>query len=550
MQRLTRRAVLRGAAGLAGTAAVSGLLAACGTTDPAADQAAIAGSNQAAPTASSAPASDAATSGGTPAAAIADPLRFAWWTDVGSPTPFQVSTTGPGGAVLITLLFDTLTWKDESGIIPLLATNWEVSEDALTYTFRIVDGASWHDGQPLEAEDIAFSFQYYARYPYRWMAIPMVKSAAVTGPSEVQLRLTRPYAAFLEDIAGIVPIIPRHVWEPVADPITYEADDRYTGSGPYRLTEYDSTAGAYRLTANENYWRGRVKAREWWQLTVPAEARVQIVQQGDADISLSSDASVRDLLRDDPRLSIFETVPLSLVRLVVNTERPPLDRKEVRQAIAYALDRAQIAETITRGPAIVGSAGVVPPETPWFNPSLTQYGYDPERARALLGGETFTIDLIADTSAREPDLMQPMLEAVGITLNVQRVDAATRAQLLSEGSFQLALTGHIGVGGDPDYLRRWYAGEEANAFAQGSIFNHPEYARLGDEQAASVDPEERRAIVFRMQEILAEELPTIVLYHRRFYWIYDPERFTPMETWGGLMNGIPFPNNKLTLIES
>ncbi|MDP9355339.1 MAG: hypothetical protein M3R02_08680 [Chloroflexota bacterium] len=146
--------------------------------------------------------------------------------------------------------------------------------------------------------------------------------------------------------------------------------------------------------------------------------------------------------------------------------------------------------------------------------------------------------------------MGPMLEEVGITLRVQRADAATRNQILAEGDFQMALTTHIGVGGDPDYLRRWYAGEEANAFAQGSIFRNEEYARLGEEQAASLDLETRRANVFRMQEILAEELPTIVLYHRRFYWVYDPAVFTPMETWGGLMNGVPFPNNKLALIEA
>ncbi|MDP9364670.1 MAG: ABC transporter substrate-binding protein, partial [Chloroflexota bacterium] len=199
-------------------------------------------------------------------------------------------------------------------------------------------------------------------------------------------------------------------------------------------------------------------------------------------------------------------------------------------------------------PAIVGSAGVVPPETPWHNSSLKRYDHDPQLARELLGGRRYTVDLIADANAREPDLMQPMLEAVGITLNVQRVDAPTRAQLLGEGTFQLALTSHIGVGGDPDYLRRWYAGEEANAFAQGSIFRDPEYARLSEEQAATLDPEQRRKIVFRLQEILAEELPTVVLYHRRFYWVYDPVVFTPMETWGGLMNGVPFPNNKLALI--
>ena len=476
-----------------------------------------------------------------------DLVRFAWWSEVGTPTPFQVSTAGPGGAVLLSLLYDTLTWKDDRGIIPWLATEWEASADGRAYTFRLADGVTWHDGRPLTAADVKFSFDCYARHPYRWMTTEVIDASAVTADGAVRVALKRPYAAFLEDIAGVVPIIPRHVWEPVADPIAYEGADRSTGSGPFRLAEHNQTEGAYRLLAHEGYWRGRPLVREWQQFTVPAEARVLVVQQGDADVSLSTDASVRDLLADDDRLNVFETAPLSIVRLAVNTERRPLDRKEVRQAIAYALDRRRIAETIARGPAIVGSAGVVPPETPWYNPALKRYDHDPDRARALLGSRHYEVDLIADPAAREPDLMQPMLEAVGIDLRVERLDALTRLQLLGEGEFQLALTSQIGVGGDPDYLRRWYAGEEANAFAQGSIFDHAEYARLGDEQAATLDREERRAIVFRMQEILAEELPTIVLYHRRFSWVYDPGAFTPMETWGGLMNGVPFPNNKLAL---
>ncbi|MDQ3658006.1 MAG: ABC transporter substrate-binding protein [Chloroflexota bacterium] len=247
-------------------------------------------------------------------------------------------------------------------------------------------------------------------------------------------------------------------------------------------------------------------------------------------------------------MAIHESAPLSIVRLAVNTTQAPLDRVEVRQAIAHALDRQRIAEAITRGPAIVGSAGVVPPETPWFNPNLPEYAYDPDRARELLGGEHFTIDLVADARAREPDLMVPMLEEVGITLNVQRVDSPTRIQLLRDGDFQLGFLTHIGVGGDPDYLRRWYNGEETNAYAQGSLFSNEEYTRLGEAQAETLDATERKELVYRMQEILAEQLPTIVLYHRRFYWMYDPARFMPMETWGGLMNGIPFPHNKLALI--
>ena len=481
---------------------------------------------------------------------MTDLVRFAWVSDSGIPTPFQVSPAGPGGAVLLTLLYDTLTWKDSEGIIPWLAREWETGDDGLTHTFRLVEGATWHDGRPLTAEDVAFSFGYYASHPYTWMTTEVVASAEAVDAGTVRVTLARPYAAFLEDIAGIVPIVPRHIWEPVADPIAYAGPDRSVGSGPFSLAEHDETVGAYRLVANEGYWRGRPMVREWRQFVVPAEARVTVVQRGEADISFGTDASVRDVLAGDPRLEVFETAPLSIVRLAINTDRAPLDRVEVRRAIAHALDRTRIAETITRGPAIVGGDGVVPPETPWHDPSLEPYAFDPDQARVLLGGERLTIDLIADPAAREPDLMAPMLDAVGITLNVQRVDAPTRNELLGAGDFQMALTSHIGVGGDPDYLRRWYAGEEANAFARGSIFRNAEYAELGEAQATTLDPARRREIVFRMQAILAAELPTIVLYHRRFSWVYDPAVFTPMETWGGLLNGVPFPTNKLALIAS
>ncbi|MDQ3328405.1 MAG: ABC transporter substrate-binding protein [Chloroflexota bacterium] len=532
-QLLSRRRLLQGVVGVAGGV----LLAGCGRSAPApaGTRAPGAGATQVVPTAAK-PGSDV--------------VRFAWWTDVGTMTPFQVSTAGPGGAVLLTLIYDTLTWKDGSGIVPWLASTWDVADDGSQYTFRLREDAAWHDNKPLTADDVQFSFDYYAKHPFRWMPTDVVASTEVSASHEVRIKLKRPYAAFLEDIAGVVPIIPRHVWAPVADPVSYAGPDASIGSGPYKLVAHNEEEGSYRLAANERYWRGRPLVSEWRQRSVPEEARVEIVRQGDADVSLTTDASVRDVLANDPRLKVFETAPLSLVRLAINTTRPPLDRKEVRQAIAYALDRKRLAETITRGPAIVGSAGVVPPETPWYHASVQEYGFDPAGARELLGGKRYHLELLANADAREPELMAPMLEAVGITLKVQRVDPPTRAQILSDGDFQIALTAHIGVGGDPDYLRRWYAGEEANAFAQGSVFQNEEFTRLGTQQAAIVNPEERRPVVNRMQEILAEELPTIVLYHRRFYWVYDPSAFTPMETWGGLMNGIPFPNNKLALIEA
>src|SRR3954454_49193 len=119
LKNLRRRDFLKHAAGLAG----AGLLAGCG------------GLGGAGPTAVPAQTTPTAAPGAT--VAQLPLLRFAWWTDTGNMTPFQVSTSGPGGAVLLSLIFDTLTWKDEQGIIPWLASEWSAAPDGQSYTFRV-----------------------------------------------------------------------------------------------------------------------------------------------------------------------------------------------------------------------------------------------------------------------------------------------------------------------------------------------------------------------------------------------------------------------------
>ncbi len=112
----------------------------------------------------------------------------------------------------------------------------------------------------------------------------------------------------------------------------------------------------------------------------------------------------------------------------------------------------------------------------------------------------------------------------------------------------MIMTTHIGVGGDPDFLRRWFTGAEANAFAQGDALDNDEFQRLAARQVRTLDPIRRRQIIFRLQEILAEELPTLPLYYRRFYWIYNSAKLHPFGTPGGLLDGIPLIENKLVFL--
>ena len=484
------------------------------------------------------------------AVTASDVVRIAWWTDVGFPTPFAVSTLGPGGLVRLSLIYDSLVWKDDTGTIPWLAQSWRVSPDGTTYTFNLRPGVVWHDGRPFSARDVQFTFEYYRAHPFAWVDTSMVVGVAAEDALTVRLHLRRPFAPFLDDVLGVVPIIPEHVWKDVQEPRRAQTLAMAVGTGPYRLVDYRPTAGAYRLGANPRYFRGRPAVGEIQYLLVAPERQMLAVRGGEVDVAMTDAEEVARAFAGHSYLRVWRTEPLSVARLLFNLRRPPFERKVARQAIAYALNRTQLALTLTRGAGIPGSPGLIPPTDPWYAPGTRAYPYDPVRARTLqsaTGLSSSQIELLASPSPAVP-LIQEMLRAVGIDAVARVVDARTRAALIAEGKFQLALTYHIGAGGDPDYLRRWMTGEDANQFGQGSDFADPTYARLAREQAEALDPVRRRGVVNQMQAILAEELPTLALYYRRFTWVYDGRKLRPVATRGGLMNGIPLIENKVIFL--
>ncbi len=492
------------------------------------------------------------------------PLRLTWWTDVGFPTPFAFSTVGPGGVVRLSFIYDTLVWKDARGLIPWLADAWRVSPDGTAYIFTLHTPVAWHDGRPLTAHDVKFSFDYYRRHPFAWVDTSVITKVEVRDRRTVVVHLTAPFAPFLENIAGVVPIIPEHIWRGIEHPEREQELRMAVGSGPYRLADYRPESGQYRFLAVGEHFKGRPSIDEIQYLVTPAERQVLAVQNGQVDQAMASTYDVVRVFSGHPYLRVLETEPLSIARLMFHLDRPPTALRPFRWAVAHALDRKRIAETITRGPAPLGSPGVIPPADPWQNAGIRQYPYDLARARALLreigyedrdgdgwlegrDGERAQVELVA-TPIRDVELIQQMLKEAGLDVRVRTVDPATRAQLGSEGRFQMLLTLHTGSGGDPDYLRTWFTGTEASLFARGSAMRSPEYIRLARLQARTLDPERRRRTIGQLQAMLSEELPTLPLYYRRFFWIYDSRKFTPIATRGGLMNGIPLAENKLAFL--
>ena len=495
-------------------------------------------------------------------------VTLSWPTDTGYPSPFAFNAVGPGGVVKLMLAYDTLTWKDGRGIIPWLAERWSVADDGRTYTFAIRDDARFHDGHALSAEDVAFTFTYFARFPFKWTSTTVVERAEALDARTVRITLAAPHAPFLEDIAGGVPILPRHIWEPVTDPLAFRGPGSTVGSGPFAFVSYAEGRGEYLYRAQDRHFGGRPAVSELAYVLVPEAQRTIALQTHAADVFLATEYELVTAFANGDPYKVFTTPGLSVMRLILNVDRAPLNDVRVRQAIAYALDRGDLASRVTHAPdVVVGSAGLIPPDAPWASPAVRQYPFDPARARALLDtaglldrdgdglrelpdGAPLVLDVIANPAIPDGGLVVAQLRAAGLSARTVSGDAKTRTDLQQRRAFHLALTSHIGIGGDPDFLRLFFSGGATNAFAYGDALHNARFDAVAALQAREPDPMRRRAQVAELQDLLAAELPTLALYYRRFYFVYDPrawDRWT--NTAGGIMNGIPLIDNKLAFLD-
>jgi len=183
------------------------------------------------------------------------------------PSPFAFYPRGPG-YVRMSLLFDTLTWKDANGVIPALANGWRVSDDGKTWTFYLNKDAKWHDGVPFTASDVEFTIEYMQEQEgaFKWFeSIDYIESVEIVDDYTIIISLNEPMASFLVDIAGNIPIIPEHIWSGVSDPSKFTDDDAVIGTGPMKLVEWSAVPQLHSRTV---MWMRRASGDLTWTLSM------------------------------------------------------------------------------------------------------------------------------------------------------------------------------------------------------------------------------------------------------------------------------------------
>ena len=471
--------------------------------------------------------------------------------DWGFPSPYAHYSRGPG-YVRMSFIFETLVWKDDQGYLPALAEEWEYIDAEKAYLFSLREGVTWHDGEPFDADDVVFTLDYIKRHPYQWVDSAIIESAEAVGDHAVKLYLSEPYAPFMDLVASTLPILPRHVWEGVFDPGSYRERDALIGTGPFSLADYNKPLGSYLYQAHDGYWGGSPKVGRIVFVKVSDQTAPAALRQGSVDSASIPPEAVSAL--EGVGLEIIEGAFDWNAKLMINHKIEPFSDPQFRRALAYAIDREALVDITLRGQGLVGNPGMVPPDSDWYNPGVEAYDYDPDLAREMisdLGRRGTKVEiLVAERGSvgwpgsRAAEVIQRQLEDVGLVVTLRSLDGATLDSKVTAWDFDLALSGHGGLGADPDYLRRMTLEDTLNS---ARYTDDDRLADLLEDQRREMDEDRRAEMISEAQELYAEDLPALTLYYPRWYWAHNG-RVDLYYTRGGIAIGVPIPLNRIAFV--
>ncbi|MFN2437177.1 MAG: ABC transporter substrate-binding protein [Desulfotignum sp.] len=488
--------------------------------------------------------------------------------DWGYPTPFRHYPRG-SGYVRMSWVFDTLVWKDQKGYVPALARDWAYDPEKLAFTFHLDPAAVWHDGTPVTAHDVAFTIAYYQVHPYRWISTDALDRAEAVDDHTVIIYLTRPYAPFLSDIGGTMPVIPRHVWEKITEPESCIDSACMVGSGPYVFKDFDKTRGTYLFEAFEDYYQGTPKKHRLIYVRTSKALMSLITGQVDlAGIQPDMAASL-----EKKGLTVIENERGWNKKLMINHTKAPFNDRTFRQALAYAIDQQEIIDKSHRGFGTPASYGLLSIDHEMYNPDTPVYPHNPEKARQIIAslgwtpgpdgvfykdGQPLAIELIASNltvagdsvSDRDGEIIARQLTDIGIQVTLTNQEQTTTDSRVKNWEFDLAVSGHGGISGDPKILNEMIS----STYGAGSVNSarydvSPELNALMAAQMNEMDPEKRKQLVFDIQAVYAREMPAISLYYPKAMAAYNKAKgINWFYTKGGISKGIPIPQNKLSLV--
>lgn len=469
---------------------------------------------------------------------------------VGRPTAINplLSDPYPVDRAIVDLVFDGLVRYDETGqAVPALAEEWSVSEDGLSITFTLREGLTWHDGQPVTTEDVAFTYGLMQdeSFPGPGHLVSFWRSVTITplDESTIQFTLAQPYAPFIE--ATTRGILPAHLLGdiPVADLATAAFNTTPVGTGSFMVQpgqDWQRT-GRLRLTPSPAAWRqGTQLSDVEFRFFATADDLFAAFQSGEVHAATELPPTMAPAAAALPNARLFTSIAPRYSALYFNVSdsgAAALKAREVRQALAYGLDRASLVDDVLNGQGIEFEGPYIPGNWAARTDIMTSYTYQPETAASLLDtagwvgagvrareGAPLTLRMIA--------LDQPEHRAVAEEIARQWAALGVDAQLtllpdidamrrtLSQRNYDVAVV-EIAPPNDPDLYNFW----SQEAMVRGQNFAGWNNRRASEalESGRQIYPQNERAAFYEaFIRQFDSDLPALTLYqHVNTYVLSD-----------------------------
>lgn len=435
------------------------------------------------------------------------------------------------GMRIVELLYDTLLRYENHSIRPWLAERWVVGQDGRVYTFYLVRNASWHDGTPLTAYDVEFTFRYVIehRLPQGLYLEGIVEDVKAVSDYvlNVTLKTERVGFHFLTFLGTTLMIVPRHIWDDIENPHKF-LNVNPIGSGPFRLREFDLEERTITLEATQTHFKHEPKLRylrfvvyEDEDLAMSALLRGHI----DAILWSMDPLLARAVLEEYPDAKFAVARGGETVALLPNLREKPFDEPRFRKAVSLAISRGEIALDVYEGAAQVASKGLLPPTLGlYFNEDLGAYEFNLTKAAELIAGlpeeyrespvEIYALEEMIPIGKK----IQDNLRLIGLNATLILTDPESLIYFLHRGDFTAAIVSHPLV--SFEWLARVLHSRGGLNFAG---YNSTRFDSLIEKFFEEGNFSERVRIAHRMQEVIAEEIPMIGIVHPGVIMAYSED---------------------------
>ncbi len=425
---------------------------------------------------------------------------------------------------IIEQVYDFLVRPDSSGFPhPDLAESIENPSDTV-YVFTLRRNAFFHDGAPLTAYDAAYTYQSIMDpalgAPSR-KSFEVVDKITVPDSFTLKIKLKYPYAPFLANAE--VGIVPKHIAEGHPNILQRQP----VGSGPFAFVKWKSDS-YIELKANQRYWKGKPRLSGLLIEILPeSTTRILALENGEVDFLMNNfPLSYLPRFKDNPRLKVMMKTGSNYVYLGMNLRNPYLKNKKVRKAIAHAINVKGIIDNLMAGVPTPAKSLLYPSN--WaYDPNLPDYNYNPQEARRLLDeagfpdpdgpGPQSRFQLTYKTtdkqmSRQKAQIIQQDLQDVGISVDIQSYEWGTFFDDIQNGRFDIYSLQWVGVY-EPDIFYRIFHTDNIGVGANRGGYSNPEVDKLIIRAQRTLDMQQRKAIYWQIQEILADDLPYISLWY-------------------------------------